>query len=160
MATSMKVIYKDHILPTKEQIKWIKKIDKPVVILLRKVEDTIDNYERLLEVYREGRLDKKIAKELKVDKLNEIDLKAFYKDIEDFHNLWKNADIKKTLYVDYNELVMCPYRICSSIVRYYGFKMPKIRNFQLMKAKGNHGYNTYTGVGFERAKKEWQNLYS
>ena len=158
--TTLKIIYKDHILPTKEQIEWINKINRPVVILLRKPEDTIDNYKRLINDYKEGKLNAKTAKELKLELLCNIDFEAFCKDIEVYNQGWKDANIKKALYVDYNELVLCPYRICSGILRHYGFKMPRIKNFQLMKAKGNHGYNTFTGVGYERAKKEWQNIHS
>lgn len=156
MITSVKKIYKDHVLPTKEHIEWINKINRPVVILLRNVEDTIDNYMRLIKAYRENKLNDKTAKELQVKLLDSLNFEKFCQDLWDYKAGWEKADIKKALYVDYNELVLCPYRITQKILKHYGFKMPKMKNFQLMKAKGNHGYSTYTGVGFERAKREFE----
>jgi hypothetical protein len=161
MINSRTVLYKDHILPTEEQIKWIKKINKPVVILLRNVDDTIDNYKRLLKNYKSGKLDKKTEKELQVRLLYGLDFGKFCEDLYEFNKLWRYAELPKALYIDYNELVMCPYRICKKIIEHYGYKMPKVKNFQLVRAKGNHGYNTFTGVGYERAKKEYEkNLHS
>lgn len=151
------IIYKDHILPTKEHIEYINKINYPVVILLRDPFDTFDNYKRLLDDYRTDKLSKAEINELHLDVLHNIDMVKFTSDIIDYRNFWIEAKIKKALYIDYNELVMCPYHTCKKIVQHFGFNMPKVKKFALLKAKGNHGYNTYTGVGFERAKKQWSN---
>jgi len=149
-------IYKDHILPTKDHIKKIKKIDKNIVILLRNPDNTLDNYKRLLYSYNSGELSKAEINELRPDRLATCDIRQFKSDIALFKAGWEDAKIGKALYIDFDELVMCPYRICKQIVEHFGFSMPKIKNFALEKAKGNHGYNTYTGVGYDRAKKNWE----
>jgi hypothetical protein len=151
-----KKIYKDHILPVDNQIEWIEKINKPIVVLLRNVEDTIDNYKRLMASFRSGKLNKTTAKELQVSLLCSINFEKFCEDLYSYNTLWKQARIEKALYVDYNELVLCPYRLTKNIVNHFGFKMPVIKNFQLLKAKGNHGYSTYTGVGYKRALDEYK----
>ena len=153
------IIYKDHILPTKEHIEYIKKINFPVVILLRTPEETMDNYKRLLQDYKKNKLNENDIKELKLIILDKIDFNKLKNDIENFKKGWEKANIKNALYINFIELVMCPFHTCKKIVEHYGYKMPRFKKFELIKAKGNHGYNTFTGVGYERAKKEWHAIY-
>ena len=147
------IIYKEHILPTNDHINYIRKINKPIVIILRNPKNTMDNYKRLLN----AKLSNKDKKELQIERLKKIDMKLFENDIKEFRKRWENAKLKKALLIYYNELVMCPYRICKTIVNHFGFKMPRMKKFALLKAKGNHGYNTYTGIGKKRAIKDWNN---
>lgn len=151
--TCKTIIYKDHILPTKNHIAYINKINYPIVILIRNPEDSLNNYKRLLENYHNGKLSKAEIKELQLERLDKIDMNKLYLDILKFHHDWITAKVRCALYVDFDTLIMSSFHTCKKIVEHYRFRMPKLKTFALLKAKGNHGYNTYTGVGVERIKK-------
>jgi hypothetical protein len=51
------VIYKEHILPIDKHIEFIKDIDKPVVVLLRDADQTIESYKRVFSVLPELKID-------------------------------------------------------------------------------------------------------
>jgi hypothetical protein len=146
-------IYKEHILPTQEHIEALK--GQRYIILLRNPEHTIDNYVRLIKTYKDGKLSKHDINELKLELLTNIDFDKFSQDIIDFHNKWKEVE---ALHIDYDQLVMCPVNTLKKCMSYLG--LPIRGKIELLKAKGNHGYNTYTGVGYERAKKKWIDLHS
>jgi hypothetical protein len=147
-------IYKDHILPTKKHIEYLK--NKKFILLLRNPDHTIDNYIRLIKDYKNNKLSEKDIKELHLDLLLNLDFDKFCQDIKNYNKLWKESGLG--LQIDYDELVMCPRRILLKCLKYLG--LPAYGKIELIRAKGNHGYNTFTGIGYERAKKEWQNLHS
>jgi len=146
------IIYKEHILPTDEHINYIKKINKPIIIMLRNPEHSIDNYKRLLK----DKLSEKNEAELKRDVLKTINMDLLEKDIKEFNRKWKEVNLKCALYIDFDYLIMNPWHACKRIVEHFGFKMPKLKKFALLKAKGNHGYNTYTGIGLQRLLNKYK----
>lgn len=143
------LIYKDHILPTEEHLKYLNK--KRFIVLLRKPEDTIDNYKRIIENYKNNKLLAKDAKELKLELLINIDFDKFCDDIRLFNKIW--SEYHGGLHIDYDTLIMCPRNTLLKCMNY--FQLPIIGKIELVKAKGNHGYNTYTGIGEKRAKERW-----
>jgi hypothetical protein len=142
-------IYKDHILPTKEHIDYLK--DKKFIMLLRNPFDTLDNYVRMVEKYRSNKMSKKESEELKLELFLKIDFDKFSNDIYEYNKKWKET--KLGLLIDYDELVMCPKNTLLKCIRYLGISIKD--EVVLLKSKGNHGYNTYTGVGYQRAKNKW-----
>jgi hypothetical protein len=146
------VIYKEHLLPTKEHIEYIKQINKPVVILTRDSSDCIDNHIRTIELYKNGKLSKREQKGLVINKMIKLDLNKLKIDFDNFNNGWLNANLKNALYITFNELVLHPKRTIKRVLNHYGYKTLGLK-LELVKAKGNRGdYNTYTGVGLERLK--------
>lgn len=152
--TDKNIIYKEHILPTKAHIAIIKKHKLRVVILLREPEHTIDNYRRLLDDYQNGKLNEHDIKELFVEKLSSLDFEKLSEDIRDYNKLWKEADIKTALYLDYKDIVLSPWHACRRVVTHFGYKIKFPKKVELIKARGNRGYNTFTGVGLQRLRNE------
>lgn len=87
------IIYKEHILPTQEHLKYIEDIGEPVVVLLRNPAECIASYKRVLSVIPDKKIDfEEMEKELQLfyDKYmqltnNPLYMIITYKDIvEDF----------------------------------------------------------------------------
>lgn len=144
-------ILKDHILPTNEHIQalWGHK----AIVLLRDPEHTIDNYVRMRDKYLSGHMPEKEAKELHLETFLKVDFDTFCEDIRTYHEGWRSAGIG--LIIDYDQLVMCPRNTLLKCLKYLGLSTRG--KIELIKARGNHGYNTYTGVGYKRAKESWKN---
>lgn len=147
------IIYKEHLLPTKEHIDYIRKINKPVVILLRKVDHVIDNYLQSIEKFKSGKMDLREQKGLIIKKLIKIDYEKLKKEYFEFNKLWIESRLKNVLYVNFDDLILKYNRVMRMILDHYGY--PEAKIIPLMKAKGNRGdYNTYTGIGEKRLKRQ------
>lgn len=148
------IIYKEHLLPTKEHIKYIQEIDMPIVILLRDVNHVIDNYLRSIKKYRSGKMGSREQKGLIIKKLISLDYDKLKKEYKEFNKKWMNADLgRKALYINYNDLILRYNETMKDTLYHYGY--PKVKIIPLLKAKGNRGdYNTYTGVGVKRVRGE------
>lgn len=146
------LLFKDHILPIKKNIDIVKKSGR-VLILLRNPEHCLDNYKRMYVKYRTGGMTEKEVKELTPQLLEKVDWGLLLDDLKAYNEGWKNANLSNAKYIDFDELVLCPKRILLEIHKFLNIP---VRNkiTGLVRAKGNKGYNTYTGVGLERAKKE------
>lgn len=145
------VIYKEHLLPTKEHIEYIKKINKPVVILLRNPEDVIDNYLRSCKKFNNGLMGLREQKGLIIKKLITLDFDKLKEEYEEFNISWRNAKLKNALYIDFKDLILNYNSTMRKIMYHYGIRKYKL--IPMLKAKGNRGdYNTYTGVGEKRLK--------
>jgi hypothetical protein len=146
------VIYKEHLLPTKDHIEYIKEIDKPIVILLRDVNHVIDNYQRSVEKYKSGKMGAREQKGLIIKKLCKLDYKKLKEEYKEFNGKWLSSDLgSRALYITFNDLILRYFETMRNILDHYGYPNAKI--IPLMKAKGNRGdYNTYTGIGEKRLK--------
>lgn len=132
---SKKIIYKEHILPIKKHLDIIEKINYPVVVLLRKPEETIESYERVFSVLPE-------LKNINWDKL--------YKEVKEFYETYLNIENKLYLKITFRDVVFNFHEIIKKIGKHYGFKIPdNLDNFQLQK-------RNYTGHGIKKIKKGMQ----
>lgn len=147
------VIYKEHLLPTKEHIEYLRKINKPIVILLRNSIDVIDNYKRSKEKYLSGKMDDREQKGLIINKLIKLNFNKLKKEYDDFNKKWLNACLNNVLYITFDLLILDYDNTMRIILKHYGY--PKAKIIPMLKAKGNRGdYNTYTGIGEKRLRGE------
>lgn len=145
------IIYKEHLLPTKEHIEYIKTINKPVIILLRKSEDVIDNYLRSVKKFNDGLMNEREQKGLIIKKLITLDFDKLKEEYDEFNAIWKESKLKNALYISFGDLILRYNSTMRKIMRHFGIRKYKI--IPMLKAKGNRGdYNTYTGVGERRLK--------
>ena len=145
------IIYKEHLLPTKDHIEYIKRINKPIVILTRDPGESIDNHIRTIELYKQGKLTKREQKGLLIHKMCKLSIGKLLRDFTYFNDGWLNSGVN-ALYITFNELVLNPKQTIKRVLNHYGFKTLG-KKLVLLKAKGNRGnYNTYTGVGIKRLK--------
>ena len=148
------VIYKEHLLPTKEHIEYVRKISKPVIILTRFPTDSIDNHKRTVQAYHDGKLTAKEKRGLVIEEMILLDMDKLQADFEAFNDGWINAKLPNALYITFEELVLYPHVTLKKVLNHLGYKT-KYRVLSLLKAKGNRGdYNTYTGVGEKRLKEK------
>jgi hypothetical protein len=128
---SKKVIYKEHILPIKKHIQMIDKINKPVVVLLRTPEETIESYKRIFDV-------------INLD----IDFDVLLKEVKQFYSAYIN---KKGIYlvVTWRDLVFRFHETIEKILKHYGFPIEKkiIKSYTLSK-------RNYTGDGLKEVLNE------
>ncbi len=134
-----KIIYKEHILPTYNHLRIISKINKPVIVLLRKPEETIESYKRVFSVLPE-------LKDINWDKL--------YEEVKLFYDIYTKIKNKIYLKIHFREVVFDFYTTIEKIIKHYGFKVPKdLRGFSLQK-------RNYTGHGLRKIiKEDSQNYY-
>jgi hypothetical protein len=124
-----KVIYKEHILPIEKHLEIIEKINKPVVVLLRKPKETIESYKRVFSVLPE---------------LNNIDYDKLYEEVKLFYNTYEKIDSKLYLIVKFRDVVFDFYKTMEKIIKHYGFKIPNnLYDFELEK-------RNYTGHGLRK----------
>lgn len=121
-----KKIFREHIIPTKRHLKIIKKINKNVVVLLRKPEDSLDSYLRMVKL-----------------KTN-TDKEQLGKDLKNFNEKYIEfaKDNNKILIITFEELMFHYWHTMKKIIEHFGLKMPK-KIIPLQKRK-------YTGVGERR----------
>lgn len=123
------IIYKEHILPTKEHINFLIKIDRPIIILLRDASSIIKSYKRIFSVLPE------IEKNINYD-----DLK---KELELFEKTYlMYQENKNFLCVYYNEIVLDTENSIKKILQHYKYKLKDydIKNIVLEK-------RNYSGYG-------------
>jgi hypothetical protein len=143
-------LLKEHILPTEHHKKIIKESNKHVVILLRNPTTCYHNYVRMIDDFKQGRLPDKVIKELMPWRFFKIDQFQFYQDIKDFNAGWQGFDYDKKLIVTFEQLILKYKQTMRKILKHYGHGKKRIT--PLLKAKGNHGYSTYTGNGERKLK--------
>ncbi len=124
-----KILYREHLLPTKRHLiildKLLKINKEKIVILLRKPEDSFDSYLRL--------------------KNSVIDKEQLLKDLKDFYSIYIDfvqGKEDKILLIHYKELVLNYKKTIKKVFSYYGYKPPK--RLKSLKRK------KYTGVGAKR----------
>lgn len=129
--SSSKILYKQHIFPTSNNLKLLQSIKK--VILLR---DTIE----IILAYRRGAYKK-------VHTLEEFSLKSdqnkwierakeigLYSDLEYFNRKWKENSDHNTLFIEYSDLIETPHTVLNKVEEF--FNLPVTRNsFTLSKAR-------------------------
>lgn len=148
-------ILKEHILPTEHHMNLIKKVNGKILILLRKPEDSLNNYMRMYEQYKRGNLRKKIIDELMPYRFDKINFDLYFEDLILFNKNWREFDYNKKMIITFEDLILRYEETIKNILLFFKFKMPK-KIISLFRARGNHGYNTYTGVGRKRIKKNYK----
>lgn len=124
-----KKVFKDHVIPTKENIDALKEIGKPVVILLRKPDDSYDSYMRQFEENNNTNTDRK---ELK-------------KELKKFYNEWENTEGKIFLKVYYQDLILHYKSTMIEIINHI-VQIPPLEKLR------------YTGIGVNRLlEKKYNN---
>jgi hypothetical protein len=121
---SKKVIYKEHILPIKKHIQHIDKINKPVVVLLRKPEETVLSYKRIFDV---------------------INLEVNFDNLLEEVNLFYDSYINRSgiyLVITWRDLVQDFHGTMKKITKHYGFNIDLkiIKRYTLAR-------RNYTGDG-------------
>ena len=129
-----KKVFKEHLLPIKDHIDRLKKINKPVIVLLRKPEDSYDCYVRMFDKNNNKKTDRTKLK----------------KDIKKFYNDWRKVEGDIFLFVYYKDLILDYEKTMEKIIKHLGFKDKKITPLERVR---------YTGVGEKRLKeKELNNV--
>lgn len=120
-------IYREHLLPTERHLNILKKINRKVVVLLRKPDDIIDSYKRL-------------------KKSNKINFEQLQKDIQKFYDEYLKYDKKNNnmLIIHYELLIKYYQLTMKNIFKFWDLKMPK--KFPSLAKKN------FTGVGLKRFK--------
>lgn len=123
-----KIVYKEHILPIKKHLDFMNKINKNVVVLLRKPEETIESYKRVFTVL--PNLD--------------IDFNKMLKEVQLFYDTYMSLSNKIYLKVTYRDIVLNFTKTMKKIISHYGFKIPEnIDKYNLEK-------RNFTGHGLRR----------
>jgi hypothetical protein len=146
-------ILKEHILPTEHHKNLIKKIGGKVLILLRNPEDSFDNYMRLYKDYKEGKLHKAVINELMPYRFKKMHFFIFLQDLILFNKGWYEFDYDKKMIITFKDLILNYKKTIINIHHFWKYPVRK-KILPLFKSKGNHGYNTYTGVGRKRIVDE------
>ncbi len=148
-------ILKDHILPTEHHKNIITKINTKIVILLRNPEHTFDNYKRLYNSYKNGELTDECVDELMPYRLEKLNWDLFLQDLILFNKLWREFNYEKKLIITFDDLILKYEKTIKDILNFWGLQKPE-KIVPLLRSKGNHGYNTYTGVGEKRLRENDQ----
>ena len=154
--TTRKVLYKEHILPTKEHLEYIKKINCKITIVLRNPKDSLDNYKRMYDKYKNGNMERDEINELMPYRFDNIDFDKYLNDLIEFNKKWREFNYNKKLIITFEDLILDYNNTIKKILTFWGIRIPD-KIIPLIKSKGNHGYNTYTGVGEKRLLKQLQN---
>jgi hypothetical protein len=118
-----KTIFKEHLLPIESHLNILSRFNDPIIILLRKPEDSADNYKRI-----------------GCKKLNLNNLVRNFKTFQNKYIEWaKNR--KNVLIVYYEDLILNYKVVIKKILKHYNIKYRKI--IPLLKVK-------FTGVGLKR----------
>lgn len=126
---SKTLIYKEHILPIKEHLEIIEKINYPVVVLLRKPEETIESYKRVFSVLPE---------------LNNIDYDKLLKEVELFNQTYKKIKNKNYLIITFRETIFDFHNTIKKICKHWKLKVPdNLKKYELQK-------RNYTGHGIRK----------
>jgi hypothetical protein len=146
-----KVIYREHILPTKEHKQFIKRAGKKILILLRNPEDCINNYKRMYQKWKNNELTKKEIAQLFPQRFDSISFEGLLKDFCGFYEGWKTFDYDKKYIVYYKDLVLNYKQTMTNVLKFLGVKVPKnIIPFE--KSKYRRGYQSFTGNGIKKLK--------
>lgn len=132
---SDKVIYKEHILPTKEHIDIIIKINKPVLVLLRDSNAIIKSYERIFEVLP--------------DVKEKVNMKVLKEELEIFEKTYNSLSINNIfLNIYYNELVLDFQNTLKKILLHFQIKIDDniINKYSLVK-------RNFSGYGLKELLK-------
>ena len=128
-----KKIFKEHLLPTSRHLKILAKFKKPILILLRDVDDCYDAY---------CRHDRAHFHKTK----RHMDLKQVKKDLSEFHNkyMWWASNKKHVLVVYFKDLVFEYNKTMKKIMKHFklGGKIIPLRK------------DKFTGYGVEALKKK------
>lgn len=143
MYNDKSIFYKEHILPTTRHLNIIRNFNKPLMILLRRPNESYDAYIR----FNNKEVLKRYGKKL-------VNLKKIKKDIELFYWRYKALEVEKLnhlLFITYRDLMFDFTETLKKIFEHYGWKLPEnYDKIELQKIK-------YTGVGIKRIKNEGNN---
>lgn len=145
------VLYKEHILPTKEHVEILSRLVVPFVVLLRNPEHSFDNYVRLVASWKAGAISQKANSILHVENVAKLNMEGLRQDLIDFYQGWKSQNIWHALVIEYDDLILHYDETIRMVMDHLGIKGKVI---PLVRAMGNRDlYSTYTGVGERRLKE-------
>lgn len=131
-AISRKRFFKQHILPTENNLKILKEIDAPVVVLLRDPKAAQGSYQRAVN--------KRIWRN--------TDKEAFQQDINLFYKRYKGLKKNpKFLIITFDDLVLNTKKTIHKVLKHFKIKFDPTQNIKLTKEK-------YTGVGLRQLRKK------
>lgn len=118
-ANNKDVLYKEHILPTKEHLDYMKNT-KNIVVLLREPSETIESYKRVFSVLPNVKVN--------YDKLLD--------EVTTFYNIYNFNDHFLKIY--YDEVVNDFHETVKKVLNHYGFEIPKdLNKYELAKKNYN-----------------------
>ena len=130
-----KCFYKQHIPPTKNNLKLLKEEKK--VILLRNPNEIIEAYWRAEQKKIHNKRQEFSTSSTKDEWIREANSNGLYDDLQDFYNGWSNVKDKYTLHISYNELIDDPRDIIQRIGEF--FELPQInKKVTLSKKRYSH----------------------
>lgn len=150
------VLYREHILPIKEHLNYIRQVNNKILILLRNPEDCIDNYRRMYAKYLDGKMSEKDISQLYPKRFSSIDFGYLLNDFIEFNVRWKDFNFNKKLIITYEDLVLDYENTIKKVLKFFNFKIPK-KIIPLMRHKYKRGTQSFTGVGLQKLKEEKDN---
>lgn len=118
---SKKIIFKQHIYPSKNNLTLLKNTKK--VILLRDPEEIINSYFRSEKKYVHQK--KEFANlKTKIAFLKKIKQLGLYEDLKSFRNKWEKQN-KNSLIIEYKELTSNPIKTINNIEKFFDLEMTK-----------------------------------
>jgi len=132
MITNKNIIYREHLIPSKEHQESIDRIKKNIVLLLRQPKYSMDSYNRLLDEHNNTKTDRELM----------------YKHLKEWHKKWVKWAIDKpfVLVIWYDDLIGNYKETMDKIYKHYGLKTkPKYQELEKLR---------YTGVGVNRLKEK------
>jgi hypothetical protein len=115
------IIHREHLIPSDHHIDVLRRVEKPMILLLRDPDDVFDCYNRMFEK----------------NKNNTIDREKLKNEIRNYYTSWKKLNIDNILTIHYSELVLDYNRIIKEVV---GHLKCTGKIIPLLKKK-------YTGIG-------------
>ena len=127
--TAKNIIYKEHILPIKQHVDIINKINQNVIVLLRKPEETIESYKRVFSVLPE---------------LGNIDWKKLYYEVNQFYETYYFLNNPLYLIIHFRDVVFKFHETMKKIGEHYQLEIPNdLNKYELQK-------RNYTGHGIRK----------
>jgi hypothetical protein len=149
-----KILYREHILPTKEHLNYIKKVNSKILILLRDPEDSVDNYRRMYQLYLDGKMNEKDRSQLYPERLDDISFEKLLNDFIDFNIGYKDFNFNKKFIITYEDLILNYKSTIKKVIEFFNFNISSNKIIPLIKSKYKRGTDSYTGQGEKRLKEE------
>jgi hypothetical protein len=128
------IIYKEHILPIKQHIVALRKINHNIVVLIRNPYETIESYRRVFSVLPEVN----------------VNFEKLYEEVKMFYNVYMALSQKENniLIVTFRDVVFKFHETMKKIIEHYGFKIPdNLESYSLDK-------RNFTGHGLRKIMEE------
>ena len=113
------VLYKEHILPTPEHLKYIEEVGKPVVVQIRNPAECIASYKRVLSVIPD----------------KQIDFDVMEKELELFRETYLQLTNNEIyMIIDYKDIVEDFTETVKKVIKHYGRAVPtNVDQYKLQK---------------------------